>query len=231
MSVVLYDPIKTMSKITDSVIIGFSGGKESVVLIDLCCKYFKHVYPYFLYIHPNLEYQNRIFRWYENKYGVKIEKLPHMQLSEYFHWGSFREGYYEYPLIDINDIYAYLRLKHNTYWIACGERMDDSLWRRGMIHNSSSIDQKRGRFYPLAMWKKKECLDYIKFHKLYYSRDQRESGLGSLGGLQGSQMYTFKKYYPDDYDRLIQLYPFAEAALKHYLEFEQKKGVAENGKE
>lgn len=228
MSVVLFDSIKTMSKITDSVIIGFSGGKESVVLMDLCCKYFKKVYPYFLYIHPNLNFQNKIFRWYENKYNVEIIKLPHMDLSNFFHWGSFRDGYYEYPLIDINDIYNYLRLKYNTWWIARGERMDDSLWRRGMIHNSSSIDQKRGRFYPLAMWKKKECLDYIKFHNLYYSRDQRE-GLGSFGSLHGQNLYVLRQYYPDDYERILQLYPFAGASVKHYEEY-ILKGENKNGK-
>lgn len=218
-----------MSKITDSVIVGFSGGKESVVLLDLCCKHFKHVYPYFLYIHPNLEFQNRTLRWYEKKYGLEVLRLPHMDVSEFFHYGSFREGYYEYPLIDINDIYAYLRVKYNTWWIACGERMDDSLWRRGMIHNSSSIDKNRGRFYPLAMWKTREVLDYIKYHKLYYSRDQKTEKKGSLSGLQGDQLYIVKKYYPDDYERILQLYPFAGAGVKRYEEY-ILKGENKDGK-
>lgn len=222
MSVVLFDPIKTMSKITDSVIVGFSGGKESVVLLDLCCKHFKRVYPYFLYLHPDLEFQNRILKWYEKKYGVEVLKLPHMDTSIFFHYGSFRNGYYHYPLIDINDIYSYLRVKYNTYWIAAGERMDDSLWRRGMIHKSSTIDKQRGRFYPLAMWKKREVLEYIKFHKLYYSKDQRE-GRGSFGSLHGRNLSILKQYYPDDYKRVLSLYPFAEASVLHYEKWEKEQ--------
>ena len=229
MSTALFDPIKTMSKITDSVIVGFSGGKESVVLLDLCHKYFKRVYPYFLFIHPDLQFQQRMLSWYERRYGQEILRLPHMDVSEYFHYGSFRDGYYEYPLIDINDIYSYLRVKYDTYWIAGGERMDDSLWRRGMIHNSSSIDQKRGRFYPLAMWKRKECLDYIKYHKLYYSQDQREKKKGSFGSLHGENLYIIREYYPEDYERILQLYPFAGAGVKRYEEY-LLKGENKDGK-
>lgn len=43
------------------------------------------------------------------------------------------------------------REKTGMYWIAVGERMDDSLIRRGRIHNSSSIDEDRGRLYPVIL--------------------------------------------------------------------------------
>lgn len=229
MSVVLFDPIKTMSKVTRSVIVGFSGGKESCVLIDLCCKYFDRVYPYFMYMHPNLEFQQNCIRWYEQKYGVNIIQIPQPQCSGFFHYGSFRDGDYQIPLIDYKDIEHYLRLKTGAYWFAGGERMDDSLWRRGMIHNASSIDTTRGHFYPLAMWKRKEVLDYIKFHKLLYTRDQRECHY-SFGSLQPTDLYKLRNIYPRDYERILQLYPFAGAGVKRYEEYILKQEV-KNGKE
>ena len=65
MSTVLYDPIKTQAKVADEVIVAFSGGKESVVTLDLCFRYFKRVVPFFMYICPELSFQEKTLEWYE----------------------------------------------------------------------------------------------------------------------------------------------------------------------
>ncbi len=125
--------------------------------------------------------------------------------------------------------YAEISKSGNGIHIICKGKLPDGSRRRGMIHNSSSIDQKRGRFYPLAMWKRKECLDYIKYHKLYYSQDQREKKKGSFGSLHGENLYIIREYYPEDYERILQLYPFAGAGVKRYEEY-LLKGENKDGK-
>lgn len=122
LSTVLYDPIKAQSKITDSVIVAFSGGKESVVVLDLCFRYFKNVKPFFMYIAPDLSFQERTLSWYEKKYQTEIIRLPHMDVSEFFHYGSFRQPDYTFPIVSINDIYQYVRLQTDMWWIAAGEK-------------------------------------------------------------------------------------------------------------
>lgn len=218
MSTALFDPVKTQSTITDSVLVGFSGGKESVVVMDLCFRYFKKVQPYFMYICPNLSFQEKTIAWYEKKYQTEIIRIPHMDVSEFFHYGSFRPGDESFPIVSINDIYHYLRLKSDIWWIAAGERINDSIVRRAMMKKSGTIDTQRGRIYPVALWKKQEILDYIKFHNLYLGADSRKLGF-SFKSLWGKELSMLKQHFPDDYEKVIRQYPFAEAGVRRFEQY------------
>lgn len=222
MSTVLYDPLKTMSNITDSVIVGFSGGKDSIVTLDLCMRYFKHVQPYFLYLVPNLAFQEHMLEWYENKYNTKIIRLPHFEVSNFLRYGTFRNYDFSVPIVSVSDLYSYLRGETGITWISAGERIDDSIVRHAMIKNSSAIDTKRGRFYPVAYWKKREVLHYIKRKRLYLPADSRKFGF-SFRSLEGSQLAFIKEQYPDDYQKIKSFYPFCGAAVRR---FEEQRAVA-----
>lgn len=221
MSTVLYDIIKTQSKVTDTVIVAFSGGKESVVTLDLCFRYFKTVKPFFMYMCPDLSFQEKTLQWYEKKYQTQIERIPHMETSAYFRYGVFRNVDFSVPIISINDIYHYMRTKHDIWWIAAGERIDDSIVRRAMMKKSGSIDVKRGRLYPVSAWKKKEIMEYIKFHGLYLSDFYRKIGY-SFGSLTARELLALKEYNQDDYNKVLKLYPFAGAVIKKAEEYGEK---------
>ena len=221
MSTALFDPIKTQAKVTDSVIVAFSGGKESVVVMDLCHRYFKNVQAFFMYICPDLSFQERTIEWYEKKYQTEIIRIPHMDVSEFFHYGSFRIPDYTFPIVSINDIYKYVRLQTDIWWIAAGERIDDSIVRRAMMKKSGSIDVQRGRFYPVSMWKKQEIKDYIKYHNLYLGADSKKLGF-SFKSLWGPELAMLKQHFPDDYEKVLHLYPFAAAGVKRFEEYGKK---------
>lgn len=211
----LFDPIKAQSKITDTVLVAFSGGKDSVVTLDLCCKYFKRVIPFFMYIAPGLEFQEQLLTWYENKYSVKIIRIPHFEVSNFMRYGTFREYDLSVPIVSVTDVYSYLRASTEGIWVAAGERINDSIVRRAMIKQSGSIDRKRGRFYPVAYWTKRNVLDYISKKRLKLGIDSKELGF-SFKSLDGKELSLIKKRFPDDYRRILNLYPFAEAAVRRY---------------
>lgn len=218
MSNLLFDPIKTQSKVTNNVIVAFSGGKDSIVTLDLCKKYFPTVEVFFMYLVPNLDFQERMLQWYENKYGLKIHRIPHFELSEFMKWGTFRPMDIDIPLVKINDVYSYIRNETGIYWIAAGERAADSMVRNAMLKKSGAIDKKRGRFYPVMYWKKNEILEYIKQKKLYLSPEQRDIGF-SFRGFTGKELSIIKNRFPDDYKKILDMFPFAGAAAERYEKY------------
>ena len=215
MSSVLFDPLKSMRKFTDEVLVGFSTGKDSIVTLDLCTKYFKRVIAFFMYQVPGMSFQEATIKYYENKYGLHILRVPHFETSEFLRYGLYREPDYSVPIISTKEMYDYLREKTGIYWIACGERISDSIVRNAMIKHSGSIDVKRGRFYPIAYWNKKDVQNYIRVHKLPIGQDSRKLN-HSFRDLSGESLSMLKDVYPKDYEKVEKLYPMCGAAVKRW---------------
>lgn len=210
-----YDPIRTMSKMTDEVIVAFSGGKESIVVLDMCMKHFKRVVPFFMYYIPHISFQERQLKWYEDKYGIEIVRLPHFELSQLLRYGTFRNEDLTVPIVSINDIYNWMRQQYGIWWIAAGERSADSVIRGAMIKHSGSVDAQRGRFYPVAWWKQQEIYDYIKIKRLYLAADSRTFKT-SFEGVNTRSFVFLQEHFPTDYERALKLFPLAEGAIVRY---------------
>lgn len=209
----LMDVVKTARNITDSVLVGFSGGKDSAVTLDLCFKTFSHVQPFFMYIVKGLEFQERTLRYYEKRYNTKMLRVPHFMLSDFYGAGSFRAADYSVPRIKTVELYDYLREKSGIYWIAAGERIADSIVRRAMIKHSGAIDKKRGRIYPIAYWNKAQVMAYVKMNRLPLSYENRFLGF-SFRSLQGKDLIKIREHFPEDYLKIKAAFPLVDAAIK-----------------
>lgn len=209
----LFDPIKTQSTISESVLVGFSGGKDSAACLDLCFKYFKNVKAYFMYIVPNLEFQEKTLRYYEKRYNTEILRVPHFMLSDFLRYGTYRMPDLDVPMVKTVELYNYMREITGIYWIAAGERISDSIVRRAMIKNSSSIDVKRGRFYPLAYWNINHVRSYNKQNKLPLSLENKVLG-HSFRSLMAEDLVGIKKNFPNDYNKIKDMFPLVDVEIK-----------------
>lgn len=211
----LLDVIKTQSQITDSVLVSFSMGKDSIVTMDLCMKYFKHVQPFFMYLVPGLKFQDEALEKYEHRWGVEIIEVPHFENADFYRYGSFRDPDYTVPRVKIRAIYEALRQETGIYWIAGGEKINDSIVRRAMLKHSGSIDEQRGRFYPVMYWTDKEIKRYMRTNHLFYPKFNQELGF-SFHSLAGKELSAIKRIYPEDYQRILKFFPEAEAGVVQY---------------
>lgn len=209
----LYSSLQAASKITGSVLVSYSGGKDSAIVLDLCSKFFDQVVVFFMYQVQDLSFQNAQLRYAEKKYKCEIIKIPHFELSELYRYGSFRRMDFDCPIVTIRHIYNYLREQTGIYWVAAGERIADSIWRRAMIKKSSSIDIVRGRFFPIAEWKKKHVVQYIKKHRLKVSPESRTLGF-SFRSFMPEDLKKIKEQYPDDYLKIKKDFPLIDLNLK-----------------
>lgn len=209
----LFDPVRTQAKITREVLVGFSGGKDSCVTLDLCIRHFDRVVPFFMYQVPGMSFQEKTCRIYEQRYGLEIIRLPHFETSNFLRYGTYRIPDYDVPIVSVSDVYEYLRAKTGVYWIAAGERIADSIVRRAMIKHTGSIDAKRGRFFPLAYWTKRDVTEYMRVKKLYLGEESRKLGF-SFRDISGRTLLMVKQSYPGDYEKVKRIYPLCEAAVK-----------------
>ena len=209
----LFDPVKVQSTISDSVLVGFSGGKDSAACLDLCFRYFKNVKPYFMYLVPGLEFQERTLAYYEDRYKTEFLRVPHFMLSDFLRYGTYRMPDLDVPMIKTVELYNYLREISGFYWIAAGERVSDSIVRRAMIKQSSSVDVKRGRFYPLAYWNVNHVRSYNKQRRLPLSLENKVMG-HSFRSLMYEDLKDIKEHFPNDYDRIKSMFPLVDVELK-----------------
>jgi phosphoadenosine phosphosulfate reductase len=202
----------------DTLIVSFSCGKDSLATLDVCARLFPTVHAVFGYVVQGLSFQETVLHYCETRYGLSIYRLPHWELSEYLASATFRmhsDVSDTAVIITPNEFIEAARSHFQADWVASGERINDSVWRRGMIKAVDAMDPKRRRVYPIADWTTKEVLRYLEQHSIPLPPEYPHLG-HSFGGLYPKDLLTIKQQFPDDYDLILDVFPLAEAAVKRY---------------
>lgn len=214
--------VRKASLLTDSVVVGVSGGKDSVVTLDLCFKYFKKVEGYFLYFVEGLEFQERYLKYLERRYGIRFHRLPHWRLSAMYKDAIYRPhtmSAISVSNIKIKDIEFKVSRLTGIDWFATGQKTLDSIDRNAMLKRCDGIDEKAKRIYPLAVWNNANVFNYLKLKKIPLPPDYGMFSFNknaSYGEMSGRCLIAIRERYPDDYEKILNVFPFAEAAVKKY---------------
>lgn len=205
---------------TSEVILFYSGGKDSLCLIDLLTKKGFKVHCCFMYFIKDMEHINKYLNWARAKHGVEILEVPHFMLSQYLNDNYYRlHSGVQVPNMKQGDVEEMARQHFKCDWIVTGAKASDSMVRNFMMKSYllNSISESTKHAYPLSAWKKGDVLSYLKMNRIpmpinYDQKNTRSSGLD----LKGDVLYWIKNHYPNDLKKILEVFPLAEVLIQDY---------------
>jgi len=211
--------------------VAFSGGKDSLTVLDLAITVFgrANVYPVYLYfIRPTVGLEREMLEFAEKHFKVKVDFLPHPALQQLLARSQGRHVNRDTMGRAIlckkyswNTVEAITRKRSGHQWMAYGIRMQDSLHRRGMLNKCQGFWHRNasgkfvGRVYPCFDWSHNDVAAFLKSRKLPIpvpktAKIHKSSGTGPTNY---KFMLELKKYYPEDFARLDARFPLWKESL------------------
>lgn len=218
--------LEIIARQTDTVLLSFSRGKDSIAAWLVLRRHFKRVIPYFQYHIPGLKFVDDSLAYFEDYFGTNIYRVPHPHFYDMLTERIFQ------PPDHING----LRLLHiprrwsdddcadavkdmagvSRYtWVAHGIRAFDNLTRRAWYKRHGPINWKRRTFAPVAAMNKARLIETIRGADVRLPVDYHLFGC-SFDGLTYKFLGPLHDRYPDDYARIRDWFPLCDLELLRY---------------
>lgn len=203
---------------TDALVVFFSGGKESIVLLSLATQVFPRVVAAHMYFLRGLRCVEAPVEFFARKFGAELLYVPHWLTIQSLHDGMYQHVItYDGPALKLTDIELLVRHRAGIEWACYGYKKTDSLHRRGMLSEIQNrpegrgdpIDFKHKRVMPVADWSEREVHAHLRRLKVQAApvRLYRVGSQNGGVGLEPEVLALMKERYPDDYERIKAVFP------------------------
>jgi 3'-phosphoadenosine 5'-phosphosulfate sulfotransferase (PAPS reductase)/FAD synthetase len=218
----LCERIKALSG--EDVILMFSMGKDAIASYYQLNDYFKNIHLVYQYFHPDLKFINESIDYFEQKFGRKIIKIPHVGMYRMINDYIFQSpsnsdiiAQIDLPNHKYEDYYNDLRidLDCQNAWIALGVRIFDGPMRRMSIGRNGPLSVKKQSFFPIFDWTNEKIRTVLKQNNIKLPVDYEMFGR-SFDGLTYSYIKPLRDKFPDDYNRLKEIYPLIDLEILRY---------------
>lgn len=208
-------------------VLSFSRGKDSLGAYLAIRDHFDEIIPYHLYLVPGLSFVDESLDYYERKvFGRKIINLPH---PSFYRWLN------NYTLMPPSHaaVIAAAQLPNFTYldildWVCKAENLDrekvlvasgvraaDSPIRRVSFTSHGCISYTQRQYYPVWDWNKERLVSEIERSGIALPDDYMLFGR-TFDGIDYRFLKPLKDKHPDDYRRILEWFPLAEAEIWRY---------------
>ena len=219
------DTVAAVRALSPETIISFSRGKDSIAAYLAIRDSFERIVPYSYYLVPGLEFVNESIAYFEQKMGCRIVQYPavatydmltnmvyqpkeHIDVIERMNLPSLHQDDLRRALVADYDI-------DEKAYNAVGMRSSDSVQRAFSIQRNGTINHNRQTYYPVHDWNKQRVVDTIKASGWKLPMEYRYFG-SSFDGFYISYLYPIYLYFPRDFQRILEYFPFAEMEVLRY---------------
>lgn len=204
--------LETAAQKHRSVAVSFSGGKDSLAVLDLCTRSFEHVFAFYLYFIPNLDVINERLEAARVRWNLPpVLQYPTPQLRDAVAHGTYRPPNYkkrDLPGWTHTDIYQAVRAETGATCIATGIKSADSNNRRRMLAWGTMATDM---LYPVADWTQWDVKSYLKARGIPLPSSSNRTMTGV--SLVASDLVWLAQESPEDFAKLEAYFPFARAAV------------------
>jgi len=206
------------------ILLSFSGKDSLAMWLYLRNKF--EIIPYFCYTIPHLSYDDEMLDYYERFFGTHIIRLPHPRTYVLLNsaawlpldkWAIiYRAQLPLFEYADIEDLLARQFGLPDMYLSAVGIRAADSPMRSVFIRQMGPIGFKRRKYYyAIWDWKINDVREIIAKSGVKLSKSYLY--FGSTGdGIDYNFIKFLRDNLPDDYRRVLDLFPMADIELFRY---------------
>ena len=207
--------LKDKARQHPSVLISFSGGKDSLAVLDLCRKSFRHVAAFYMYLVPGLRHIEERIAWARERYNIEILSYPHWVMFKCLRNGIYCPNHHQFDDTDfkLTDIYEAATQETGIKLIAHGGKDSDGLWRRRLFANTKDSERWKNIFYPIKGWSKYDVLAYLQAQKIPIPQESVEQRAAGMDLATGTLLWLHDTY-PDDFDRIEKVFPYVRAVVK-----------------
>jgi len=194
-----------------SALVAFSAGKDSLTVLDLCTKYFETVEAFYFYLIPELSFMEKRLEDAAKHWNVRIRQYPDYHLFNFLKEGVYTYEWYkwkELPDLTQDDMYAHIIKDTGIPLVVTGAKKSDFLYRRlnlGRHHRNVTV------IHPISSWQRFDVLAYMKACNIPIPVGT--AALTNAVDLTPKNVLWLYDNFPDDYKKLREYFPFAEAIV------------------
>lgn len=217
---------------TDTVLLGFSTGKDSLSAWLQCRRHFARIVPFYLEAFASLQFVRKSLAYYESFFNTRIHRFPAPAVFasimgqpgyatpdvwRYFQRTKVARG------LHVSHITGWLKRHYNApdAFVADGAKMGDSLRRTLNMKTRGTIVWSQRKFYAVYDWGNDRLEEELRASGVKLPMDYRLFNR-TFEAAKYAQLEPLRRLMPNAYKRMLRWVPLAgvEFARRQFYEAE-----------